>query len=109
MRNELQIALTNHIKTRCDQYNDNLEKLRELYSEFDAEESNQILALETLKGLLFDFAISNDCGNKNILSARRIIGFCFLMQNCIDIIQITNNAKDNLENPIIKLLKQGEE
>lgn len=109
MRNELQIALTSHIKNRCEQYSDNLEKLRELYSEFDVAEYHQIEALNTLQELLFDYAISNDNGEENILSSRQILGFCFLMQNCIDVLNISKNAKDNLESPILKLLKQGAE
>ncbi|MFA9499104.1 hypothetical protein ACERCG_01350 [Mannheimia sp. E30BD] len=31
MRKELTIALSNHIKNRCEQYGDNLEKLRDIY------------------------------------------------------------------------------
>lgn len=109
MRKELTIALSNHIKNRCEQYGDNLEKLRDLYSEYDVAEYHQIEALNTLQELLFNYAISNDNGEKNILSARQILGTCFLMQNCIDILSTAKNAKENLESPILKLLKQGAE
>lgn len=109
MRSELKIALTNHIKNRCEQYGDNLEKLRDLYSEYDVAEYHQIEALNTLQELLFNYAISNDNGDKNILSSNQILGICFLMQNCIDILSISQNAKDNLDSPILELLKRGEE
>ncbi|WHP47165.1 hypothetical protein QMO40_00355 [Mannheimia bovis] len=109
MRKELKIALSNHIKNRCDQYGNNLEKLRDLYSEFNSAQYNQIEALDTLQELLFNYAISNDNGEENILSARQILGICFLMQNCIDILSTAKNAKENLESPILKLLKQGAE
>ncbi|HGO5823787.1 TPA: hypothetical protein ACK3JW_001469 [Mannheimia haemolytica] len=107
MHNELQIALTSHIKNHCEQYSDNLEKLRDLYSEFDAMEFHQIEALNTLQELLFSYAISNDNGEKNILSARETLGICFLMQNCIELLSISQKAKDNLDSPILELLKQG--
>lgn len=109
MRNELQIALTNHIKKRCDQYGDNLQKLRDLYSEFDNAENEQITALNTLSDLLFEYAICQDGSEENIFSPSQIFGICYLMQNSLDIIQASINAKENLERPILELLKQGAE
>lgn len=109
MRNELQIALTNHIKTRCDQYGNNLEKLRDLYSEFDNAENEQVTALNILSDLLFEYAICQDESGENIFSSSQIFGICYLMRNSLDIIQASINAKENLERPILELLKQGAE
>lgn len=109
MRNELQIALTNHIKNRCEQYNDNLEKLRDLYSEFDNAEYEQITALNALSDLLFEYAVCKDVRENNVFSSSQIFGICYLMRNSLDIIQASINAKENLEKPIIALLKQGAE
>lgn len=109
MRNELHIALNQHLQERIEQYGKDKEKLSEFYSVFDENALSTLNALRDFANLLYWYGISEDGEQEEYqhIDPSTLISTGILLKNSLDMLDLSLFAKDKIGDHLY-LLAQGE-
>lgn len=96
MREQLHIALHNHLHQQTEQFRNNKDKLDELYSCYDESAFRTLNALHDFAELLYWHGINEDDGGQHNINTHTLISVGTLLKNNLSILDLSLSAKDKI-------------